>query len=83
MHHKYYPDRYYLTIGSHDPVLRVENGDSVATVTLDAGGRDLNGETKSERGNPQTGPIFVDGAKVGPVLAVTLEYVWPNREHGV
>ena len=82
MHHEYYPDRYYLTIGSHEPVLRVENGDSVATLTLDAGGRDLNGETKSERGNPQTGPIFVDGAKVGTVLAVTLEHVWPNREHG-
>jgi acetamidase/formamidase len=36
----------------------------------------------SGRGNPQTGPIHVNGATPGDVLAVHFSKIWPNRDHG-
>lgn len=80
--HRFQPDRYHTTIGSHEPVLRIADGDSVATTTVDAGGRDRNGELVTAGGNPQTGPFFVDGAEPGDALQVTLDRLAPNREVG-
>ena len=82
MEHRFVPDTYYMSIGSHDPVLRVGSGDLIHTVTVDAGGRDFKGNQVAPRGNPQTGPFYVEGALPGDVLAVTLNKVWPNRDHG-
>ena len=82
MEHRFVPDTYYMSIGSHDPVLRVGSGDLIHTVTVDAGGRDFKGNQVAPRGNPQPGPFYVEGALPGDVLAVTLNKVWPNRDHG-
>ena len=82
MIHSFEPDKYYLSIGSHPPALKISSGDTVNTNTLDAGGFDKNGIPVSGRGNPQTGPIYVEGAYPGDVLAVKLNSIWPNRGHG-
>jgi acetamidase/formamidase len=80
--HRWQPDRYHTTLGSHEPVLHVANGDSIVTTTVDAEGRDRTGELVTDRGNPQTGPFFVEGAEPGDVLAVTLTRLTPNRRSG-
>ena len=82
MIHSFEPDKYYLSIGSHPPALKISSGDTVNTNTLDAGGFDKNGVSVSGRGNPQTGPIYVEDAYPGDVLAVKLNSIWPNRGHG-
>ena len=82
MIHSFEPDKYYLSIGSHSPALKICSGDTVNTNTLDAGGFDKNGISVSGRGNPQTGPIYVEDAYPGDVLAVKLNSIWPNRGHG-
>lgn len=82
MDHDFSPDKYYLSIGSHEPVLTIESGDRVKTSTVDAGGKDSSGHIVSPRGNPQTGPFYVRGASEGDVLAITLEKIWPNRPYG-
>ncbi|HEX4214711.1 MAG TPA: acetamidase/formamidase family protein [Candidatus Dormibacteraeota bacterium] len=80
--HRFQPRRYHSTIGSHEPELRIGDGDTVATTTIDAGGRDRNGDVVAQGGNPQTGPFFVDGAEPGDVLAVTFDRLTPNRPSG-
>src|SRR5215210_5217941 len=78
--HDFEPTRFHGTLGSHDPVLQIEDGDTVRTTTLDAAGRDASGEQRVELGNPQTGPFFVAGAEPGDSLAVHLDKIWPNRD---
>jgi amidase len=81
--HAFEPTTFHLTIGEHEPVLRVGDGDTIATWTVDATGRDARGEKLSEGGNPQTGPFFVDGAEPGDTLAVSLDRLRPNRTRGL
>jgi amidase len=80
--HHFTPTHYYTTIGSHEPVLHIADGDTVVTSTVDAGGRDKNGERATPGGNPQTGPFFVEGAEPGDTLVVTLDRLTPNRPVG-
>lgn len=80
--HRFTPDHYYSTIGSHEPVLRIADGDTVVTQTLDAGGSNADGERVHHGGNPQTGPFYVEGAEPGDALAVRLDTITPNRRHG-
>jgi amidase len=80
--HQFRPEHYHVTIGSHDPVLRIADGDTVITTTVDASGRDASGEQITPGGNPQTGPFFVDGAEEGDTLAVRFDRLWPNRDRG-
>ena len=61
------------------PILRIQQGDTVHTTSVDAVGFDRNGIRVTERGNPLTGPFFVAGAEPGDVLAVTLLDVSLNR----
>jgi acetamidase/formamidase len=77
--HSFAPSVYHVTIGSHEPVLRIASGDSVATATVDARGRDASDEQVTLRGNPQTGPFFVEGAMPGDTLAVRIDSIRPNR----
>ncbi|MEE3337268.1 MAG: acetamidase/formamidase family protein [Candidatus Latescibacterota bacterium] len=81
-HHDFTPDHYHTTIGWHDPVLEIDSGDTVATMTVDARGRDQTGERVTPRGNPMTGPFFVRGAEEGDTLIVHLEELTPNRPWG-
>jgi acetamidase/formamidase len=63
------------------PVLRIMPADTVHTTSVDAGGFDQNGVRVTERGNPLTGPFFVEGAETGDILAVTLFDVSLNRNY--
>lgn len=80
--HHFTPDRYHTTMGSHDPVLVIEDGDTVVTTTVDARGMDASAQQITERGNPMTGPFYVRGAKPGDRLVVTLDKLTPNRSYG-
>jgi amidase len=80
--HQFQPTHYYPTIGSHEPVLRIASGDSVVTTTVDAGGRDAQDEQATVRGNPQTGPFFIEGAEPGDTLVVHIDSITPNRKRG-
>ncbi len=62
------------------PVLHIYPGDSVKTRTLDSRGQDLDGKPKAPRGNPVTGPFYVEGAMPGDTLVVHLDRVRTNRD---
>ena len=65
------------------PVLKIQQGDTVYTTSVDAAGVDENGIKVTERGNPLTGPFFIVGAEPGDVLAVKLVDVSLNRNFAV
>ncbi|GEM83301.1 acetamidase/formamidase family protein [Meiothermus hypogaeus] len=80
--HTFEPTHYHHTLGNHPPVLRIAPGDTVITTCVDAGGLDRYLQQVTPRGNPMTGPFFVEGAQVGDTLAVRLEKLRPNRTSG-
>jgi len=82
--HYFNPSVYYGTFGSHPPALRIQDGDTVVTTTLDSRGCDAGGNCLIEAVNPQTGPFFVEGSEPGDTLAVKLERMIPHpgRELG-
>ena len=82
MHHHFTPTHYHTAIGSHEPVLTVESGDTISTTTVDARGYDHRREQITPRGNPQTGPFFVRGAEPGDTLVVHLDEIRPSRTYG-
>ncbi len=77
--HTFEPASYHTTIGPHPPVLRIASGDTVHTSTVDSRGFDRHRQAVSPRGNPQTGPFYVEGAEPGDVLAVRFDRIVPNR----
>jgi amidase len=81
--HEFEPTHFHVTLGSHEPVLRIGDGDSVATWCVDSEGRDRNGKRITAGGNPQTGPFYVEGAEPGDTLSVRFDRLWPNRDRGV
>ncbi len=66
--------------GALEPVLHIHPGDTVRTTTVDAGGRDAKGVRRSNGGNPETGPFFVDGAIPGDTLVVKFNRIRLNRD---
>jgi len=68
---------FYYTYGPHPPAVTVRPGDTVRAQTVDARGMDENGDPipadrlHVEAGvellpfNPQTGPVYVEGAETG------------------
>jgi acetamidase/formamidase len=62
------------------PVLHIFPGDTVRTWTVDAGGKDSAGVRRSQGGNPETGPFYVEGAFPGDTLVVKLSKVRLNRD---
>jgi amidase len=80
--HNFQPTRYYNTMGSHEPALRIAPGDRVHTTTVDARGRDAADAQVAPGGNPQTGPFYVEGAEVGDTLVLRLDVIRPNRPTG-
>jgi amidase len=82
MEHHFQPTLYHNTLGPHEPVLRVKPGDAIVTTTVDARGFDRERKQVAKRGNPQTGPFFVEGAEPGDTLVVRLDDIRPNRRYG-
>ena len=65
------------------PVLRIWPGDAVRTWTVDAGGVDVQGKSRSMGGNPQTGPFYVEGAMPGDLLVVHVKKLRLNRPYAI
>jgi len=80
--HRFQPTRYHTVIGTADPVLRLANGDTLIAATIDASGLDANEAQAWERGNPMTGPFFIEGAEPGDTLAVHINRLTPSRATG-
>ncbi len=80
--HHFQPTHYHITLGSHEPVLRIADGDTVITTCVDAHGGDANDRQITPEGNPQTGPFYVEGAEPGDTLVLTLDHLYPNRDRG-
>src|SRR5690625_3036812 len=78
--HEFKPTKYYNTMGPHQPVMHIKDGDSVVTTTIDSHGYDQNLNKVSSSPNPMTGPFYVENAEPGDTLAVTFEYMKPNRD---
>ncbi|MCH2210348.1 MAG: acetamidase/formamidase family protein [Fuerstiella sp.] len=74
---------YYEFSRHNEPRLRIQPGETVLVESEDAfSGQvrtndDRRDKTKKPYGNPQTGPIFVDGAEPGDTLAVTIDDIQP------
>jgi amidase len=62
------------------PVMHIFPGDTVRTWTVDAGGVDSEGVQRSQGGNPETGPFYVEGAFPGDTLGIKLNRVRLNRD---
>ena len=80
--HHYAPTHYHLTFGPHEPVLRIAEGDTVVTTTVDARGRDAHDAQVAGRPNPLTGPFYVEHAEPGDTLVLYLDHLYPNRDMG-
>lgn len=66
--------------GTIPPALHINSGDTVRTTTVDAGGRDATGKRRSNGGNPETGPFYVEGAVPGDTLAIKFNRIRLNRD---
>jgi len=66
--------------GTIAPVMHIHPGDTVRTTTVDAGGRDSKGVRRSNGGNPETGPLYVEGAMPGDTLVVKFNRIRLNRD---
>src|SRR5579883_2405871 len=80
--HHFDPTIYHTAMGTYPPVLRIADGDTVQTTTVDARGQDAHLKQVAERGNPQTGPFFVENAEPGDTLSVHFDRLRPNRRIG-
>jgi len=80
--HQFQPKIYHTALGTYEPVLRIADGDTVITTTVDNAGRDSSDQQATPGGNPQTGPFHIEGAEPGDTLAVHFDKLWPNRKTG-
>src|SRR5215212_344400 len=80
--HHFTPIRYHTAIGAHEPVLRIADGDTVITATVDAMGKDASDSKATPGGNPMTGPFYIEGAEPGDTLVLHLDRITPNRATG-
>jgi acetamidase/formamidase len=75
---------YYEFSRHNEPRLRIDPGETVLIETEDAfsgqirSDDDRRDKTKIPYGNPQTGPIWVEGAEPGDTLAVRIEEIRPR-----
>jgi acetamidase/formamidase len=86
------PEVYYYTFAAHEPALRVHDGDTVIAETRDAFGLDAERNalpehmkprapgTKLRESNPVVGPVYVEEAEEGDLLAVHVRRIRITRE---
>jgi len=89
------PAKFYYTFGPHEPALRVHSGDTVVVVTRDAFGYDSHRNplpeamkqrvpgTSLKESNPLVGPIYVEEAEEGDLLAVHIRRIRINRDFAI
>lgn len=80
--HHFHPKVFFNSIGAHAPALRIGDGDTVITDTLDAHGFDAEGKQPGHNPNPMSGPFFVEGAEPGDALEVKIDRIDMNRATG-
>lgn len=80
--HRFRPTAFFNTIGAHAPQLRIADGDTVITDTLDAHGFDADGKKPGNDPNPMSGPFFIEGAAPGDCLEVRIDRIDMNRSSG-
>ena len=84
------PGDYSFVFGPYAaPVARVSPSEPVRFHTIDAFANLLTEETQSPSSvlgpylNPETGPLFIDGAEPGDTLAVTIRDIQPSRDWAI
>jgi len=89
--HRIEPDVFYYTFGPHEPVLRARSGDTIVAETRDAFGYDAGQNplpeamkqrapgTTLKESNPVVGPVYVEGAEEGDLLAVHIHRIRLTR----
>lgn len=76
------PKTYYRHFSNKTtPIRKITPGDTILSESVDAGGFDKSGTRVTERGNPLTGPFYIEGALPGDVVAITLTKVSLNRDY--
>lgn len=76
------PSKFYNAYNATTPpVLHISPGDTVTTESIDAIGFNKDSVRKGERGNPLTGPFYIDGASPGDVLAIEIISLSLNRNY--
>jgi len=76
------PSKFYNAYDAMvSPVLHISPGDTVSTESLDAMGFDKDSVKRGERGNPLTGPFYVEGASPGDVIAIDIVSLSLNRNY--
>jgi len=80
--HEYHPEVYHAVLGQFEPVLRIADGDTVVTSTVDNAGHDASDKKVADGINPQTGPFYIEGTEPGDTLAVYFDKMYPNRRIG-
>lgn len=90
--HHLEPKMFYYTFGPHPPALRIHSGDTVIAHTRDAMGYDARRQplpaelkqpapgTTLKESNPLVGPIYVEEAAEGDLLAVHIRAIRPTRD---
>ncbi len=90
--HEIHQQVYVHMLGASEPVVRVKSGDTIVAETRDAKGLDKDGNPMPEAvigrrpdtdiisNNPLVGPVFVEEARRGDVLAVHIEEIALNRD---
>ena len=90
--HRLQPKLYYFTFGPAEPLVRIKSGDTVVAETRDAMGHDAQRNPLPDsmkqrsdgaslcQSNPVVGPIYVDGAEEGDLLAIHIERIHLNRD---
>jgi acetamidase/formamidase len=82
--HAFEPKEFHRVFsGAIQPVLHIYPGDVVKTWSVDAGGVDAKGVTRSLGGNPLTGPFYIEGALPGDTLVVKLNRIRLNRDTAI
>jgi len=80
--HRFQPSIYHTAFGPYKPALRIADGDTVITTTVDNAGRDASDQKVTDGPNPLTGPFYIEDAEPGETIAVRLRRLWPNRPTG-
>ena len=81
-HLRFEPHAFHNVLGWLEPAMRIADGDTVVTETVDAWGFDKLQTRRHAPPNPMTGPFFVEGAAPGDCLAVRIDRMSANRDEG-
>lgn len=79
-------DYSYVYSPYRDPIATIAQGEQITIYTIDSSGdvitseQTLPSKTLGPYLNPQTGPFFIEGAKPGDTLAVTIDAIEPTRD---